>query len=78
MFDNVYLLLVNEQGRNNEEEDGALTSYPNHFPDRLRFRVACAVNLRSDIGFKVRYIIVYIHLMIKLVLLSLTSNICYI
>ncbi|XP_013627828.1 PREDICTED: O-acyltransferase WSD1-like isoform X1 [Brassica oleracea var. oleracea] len=45
-------LYVNEQGRNNEEEDGALTSYPNHFPDRLRFRVACAVNIRSGIGFK--------------------------
>ncbi|WZY80423.1 hypothetical protein YC2023_026807 [Brassica napus] len=45
-------LYVNEQGKNNEEDDGALTSYPNRLPDRLRFRAACAVNLRSDIGFK--------------------------
>ena len=59
MFDNVYILLVNEQGKNNEEDDGALTSYLNRLPDRLRFRLACAVNLRSDIGFKVRYIIIY-------------------
>ena len=29
MFDSVYILLVNEQGKNNEEDDGALTSYPN-------------------------------------------------
>ncbi|KAF2615050.1 hypothetical protein F2Q70_00007354 [Brassica cretica] len=43
---------VNEQGKNSEEEDGALTWYPNHLPDRLRFRAACAVNLRPDIGFK--------------------------
>ena len=49
MFDNVYILLVNEQGKNSEEEDGALTWYPNHLPDRLRFRAACAVNLRPDI-----------------------------
>nr|VDC86071.1 unnamed protein product [Brassica oleracea] len=45
-------LYVNEQGKNNEEDDGALTSYLNRLPDRLRFRLACAVNLRSDIGFK--------------------------
>ncbi|KAF8118168.1 hypothetical protein N665_0006s0161 [Sinapis alba] len=39
-------------GKKKEEEDGALTSYPNHLPDRLRFRAGCAVNLRSDIGLK--------------------------
>ncbi|CAH8303375.1 unnamed protein product [Eruca vesicaria subsp. sativa] len=39
-------------GNKKEEEDGTLTSYPNHLPDRLRFRVGCAVNLRSDTGLK--------------------------
>ncbi|XP_010492001.1 PREDICTED: O-acyltransferase WSD1-like [Camelina sativa] len=33
-------------------EDGALTSHTNNLPDGMRFRVACTVNLRSDIGFK--------------------------
>ncbi|KAF3543046.1 hypothetical protein DY000_02000509 [Brassica cretica] len=37
-------------GNKKKEEDGALTSYPNHLPDRLRFRVGCVVNQRSDIG----------------------------
>uniref|UniRef100_A0A0D3B0U8 Uncharacterized protein n=1 Tax=Brassica oleracea var. oleracea TaxID=109376 RepID=A0A0D3B0U8_BRAOL len=37
-------------GNKKKEEDGALTSYPNHLLDRLRFRVGCVVNLRSDIG----------------------------
>ncbi|ESQ41212.1 hypothetical protein EUTSA_v10013397mg [Eutrema salsugineum] len=44
---------LNQQyGKKNEEEGGALTSYPNHLPSKLRFRVGCTVNLRSDIGFK--------------------------
>lgn len=39
-------------GNKKEEAGGALTSYPNHLPDRLRFRTGCVINLRSDIGLK--------------------------
>ncbi|CAH2072902.1 unnamed protein product [Thlaspi arvense] len=48
----VYILFLEKQGKKIEEEDGALASYKNHLPRRLRFRSGCTVNLRSDIGFK--------------------------
>ncbi|KAL1199128.1 Wax ester synthase/diacylglycerol acyltransferase 7 [Cardamine amara subsp. amara] len=43
---------LNRQYAKKNEEDGALTSYSNNLPDGIRFRAACTVNLRSDIGFK--------------------------
>ncbi|KAG7555042.1 O-acyltransferase WSD1 C-terminal [Arabidopsis suecica] len=43
---------LNRQYDKKKEEHGALTSYQNNLPDGIRFRVACTVNLRSDIGFK--------------------------
>ncbi|XP_009131286.1 O-acyltransferase WSD1 [Brassica rapa] len=41
-----------KRGNKKEEENGTLTSYPNHLPDRPRFRAACTVNMRSNIGSK--------------------------
>ncbi|XP_019084181.1 PREDICTED: O-acyltransferase WSD1-like [Camelina sativa] len=43
---------LNRRYDKRNEENGALTSYPNNLPEGIRFRVACTVNLRSDIGFK--------------------------
>ncbi|XP_010453319.1 PREDICTED: O-acyltransferase WSD1-like [Camelina sativa] len=43
---------LNRRYDKRNEENGALTSCPNNLPDGIRFRVACTVNLRSDIGFK--------------------------
>lgn len=47
------MVFLDKQGKKNEEE-GVLSSNQNHLPSKLRFRAGCTVNLRSDIGFKVR------------------------
>ena len=49
------MVFLDKQGKKNEEE-GVLSSNQNHLPSKLRFRAGCTVNLRSDIGLKVREI----------------------
>lgn len=49
----MYILLLDKLDNKNEE-DGVLIAYPNNLPDGIRFRAGCTVNLRSEIGFKVR------------------------
>lgn len=50
------VLFLDKQG-NADVESGTSTSDQNNLPDRIRFRAGVSVNLRKEIGIKVRYLL---------------------